>query len=110
MTARLCCNGARSTRSAEGPFRLAVDRVFLQKDHVVITGIVIPGACGGRRADLLQAGRRVRVRDLASARNAKKACRAAALALQGVKLEEIERGDTLASPGRFVDDDGWSAG
>jgi selenocysteine-specific elongation factor len=94
-------------RAGDGPFRLAVDRVFHQKG----IGVVVTGSCysgrvtTGDELDLLPAGTRVRVREIQSfgvKRTGGLAGERLALALHGVKLEEIERGDTLATPGRFV--------
>jgi selenocysteine-specific elongation factor len=95
------------TRTASGPFRLAIDRVFHQKG----IGVVVTGSCysgrvaAGDELDLLPLGRRVRVREIQSF-GAKRAAGAAgerlALALHGAKLDEIERGDMLTTPGRFA--------
>jgi selenocysteine-specific elongation factor len=105
--ALLSMTRAIDMRSAEGPFRLAVDRVFHQKGiGVVITGSGYSGRVQlGDELDLLPAARRVRVREIQSFGHRREeglAGERLALALQGVKLEEIERGDTLATPGRFV--------
>jgi len=95
------------TRAATGAFRLAIDRVFHQKG----IGVVVTGSCySGRVAvgdelDLLPLGRRVRVREIQSfgARRTEGAAgERLALALHGAKLDEIERGDMLTTPGRFV--------
>jgi selenocysteine-specific elongation factor len=94
-------------RASSGPFRLAVDRVFHQKGiGVVITGSCYSGCVRiGDELDLLPGGQRVRVREIQSF-GAKRAEGLAgerlALALQGVRLEEIQRGDMLATPARFV--------
>lgn len=94
-------------RESSGPFRLAVDRVFHQKG----IGVVVTGSCysgrvrAGDELSLLPAGHTVRVRDLESF-GAKKAEGAAgerlAIALHGVKLDEVARGDMLTTPGRFA--------
>jgi selenocysteine-specific elongation factor len=98
---------AIEVREATGPFRLAIDRVFHQKG----IGVVITGSCySGRVAvgdelDLLPAGARVRVREIQSfgaKRTDGVAGERLALALHGVKLEEVERGDMLTTPGRFA--------
>lgn len=97
-------------RDAGGPFRLAVDRVFHQKG----IGVVVTGSCySGRVAvgdelDLLPSGVRVRVREVQSfgaKRSEGVAGERLAIALHGVKLEEIARGDMLATPDRFVPSD-----
>ncbi len=95
------------SRDASGPFRLAIDRVFHQKGiGVVVTGSGYSGRVAvGDELDLLPSGLRVRVREVQSF-GAKRAQGTAgerlALALHGVKLDQIARGDTLATPGRFV--------
>jgi selenocysteine-specific elongation factor len=98
---------ALEVRASDGPFRLAVDRVFHQKG----IGVVVTGSCysgrvrAGDELDLLPAQQRVRVREVQSfgARRAEGlAGERLALALQGVRLEEIQRGDMLATPGRFA--------
>jgi selenocysteine-specific elongation factor len=95
------------TRAATGAFRLAVDRVFHQKG----IGVVVTGSCysgrvaAGDELDLLPLGRRVRVREIQSfgaRRTEGTAGERLALALHGAKLDEIERGDMLTTPGRFV--------
>lgn len=98
---------AVESREAQGPFRLAVDRVFHQKG----IGVVVTGSCDSGRVavgdelDLLPAGTRVRVRELQSfgaKRGAGVAGERLAIALHGVRLEDVARGDTLATPGRFA--------
>jgi len=98
---------AIDVRSADGPFRLAVDRVFHQKGiGVVVTGSGYSGRVRvGDELDLLPGGARVRVREIQSfgaKRDEGLAGERLALALQGVKLEAVKRGDMLATPGRFV--------
>jgi selenocysteine-specific elongation factor len=94
-------------RGSEGPFRLAVDRVFHQKG----IGVVITGSCYSGRVtvgdelELLPRALRTRVREIQSfsaKRNEGVAGERLALALHGVKLEDIRRGDTLSTPGSFV--------
>ncbi|HKW13499.1 MAG TPA: selenocysteine-specific translation elongation factor [Candidatus Krumholzibacteria bacterium] len=94
-------------RAIDGPFRLAVDRVFHQKG----IGVVITGSCYSGRVrvgdeiEFLPAGVRVRVREIQSfgaRRGEGVAGERLALALHGVKLEDIQRGDTLATPGYFA--------
>jgi len=94
-------------RSSTGPFRLPVDRVFHRKG----IGVVITGSCYsglvrvGDSLELLPSGKRVRVRELQSF-NTKKEEGAAgerlAIALQGVKLHDISRGDMLTTPSSFT--------
>jgi len=98
------------SRDATGPFRLAVDRVFHQKG----IGAVITGSCysghvaAGDELDLLPGGTRVRVREVQSfgtKRSEGVAGERLAIALHGVKLEGVARGDMLVSPGRFAPSD-----
>jgi selenocysteine-specific elongation factor len=94
-------------RSSGGPFRLPVDRVFHRKG----IGVVITGSCYsglvrvGDSLELHPSGKRVRVRELQSF-NTKKNEGAAgerlAIALQGVKLNELSRGDMLTTPSSFT--------
>jgi selenocysteine-specific elongation factor len=94
-------------RVSSGPFRLAVDRVFHQKG----IGVVVTGSCYSGRVRvgdelaLLPANRGVRVRDLESfgeKRDLGGAGERLAIALHGAKLEDVARGDMLATPGRFA--------
>ena len=94
-------------RDSAGPFRLAVDRVFHQKG----IGAVVTGSCYSGRVrvgdelSLLPANHTVRVRDLESfgeKRDEGSAGERLAIALHGVKLDDVERGDMLTTPGRFV--------
>ncbi len=96
-----------SGRDASGPFRLAIDRVFHQKGiGVVVTGSCYSGCVRiGDELSLLPSNRAVRVRDLESfgeKRESGAAGERLAIALHGVKLEDVARGDTLATPGRFA--------
>ncbi|HXV14792.1 MAG TPA: selenocysteine-specific translation elongation factor [Candidatus Krumholzibacteria bacterium] len=93
-------------RVSSGPFRLAIDRVFHQKG----IGVVVTGSCYSGRVRvgdelaLLPAARSVRVRDLESfgeKREEGAAGERLAIALHGTKLDEVARGDMLATPGRF---------
>lgn len=95
-----------SSRNADGPARLPVDRSF----HVAGFGTVVTGTLwsGRVRADdtleLLPSGRTVRVRGLQSHGQPVAEVRAgqrAAVNLLGVSKEEVTRGDVLASPGAF---------
>ena len=94
-------------RDSSGSFRLAVDRVFHRKGiGVVITGSSYSGSVAvGDSLDLLPAGQSVRVRNVESfgeKRERGSAGERLALALQGVRLDDIRRGDTLATPGAFA--------
>jgi len=94
-------------RASDGAFRLAVDRVFHQKG----IGVVVTGSCYSGRVkvgddlELLPRALRARVREIQSfgaKRSEGVAGERLALALHGVKLEDIQRGDTLATPGHFA--------
>jgi len=94
-------------RSADGPFRLAVDRVF----HSRGIGVVVTGSCysghvrTGDALELLPSGKAVRIRELQSfgaVRDEGRAGERLALALQGVKLDEVRRGDMVVTSGRFA--------
>jgi selenocysteine-specific elongation factor len=94
-------------RGGDGPFRLAIDRVFHQKGiGVVITGSCYSGRVGvGDELERLPRALRARVREIQSfgaKRTEGVAGERLALALHGVKIEDIERGDTLATPGHFA--------
>jgi len=93
-------------REASGPFRQPVDRVFHKKGiGVVVTGSCCSGSVRvGDQLELLPRGLSTRVRELQSFNERRTEGRAGerlAVALQGLKLEEVSRGDTLATPGRF---------
>jgi len=99
--------GRVAERDAAGAFRLAIDRVFHRKGiGVVVTGSAYSGAVRvGDSLELLPSQRAVRVRDLQSfgdRRDEGRAGERLALALQGVKLDDVSRGDTLATPGTFA--------
>jgi selenocysteine-specific elongation factor len=94
-------------RDTSGPFRLPVDRVFHRKGiGVVITGSCYSGAVSpGDSLELLPSGKKVRVRELQSFNDKKdrgSAGERLAIALQGVKLDEIARGDVLITPASFT--------
>jgi selenocysteine-specific elongation factor len=93
-------------RENAGPFRLPIDRVFHRKG----IGVVVTGSCYSGRVrvgdelTLLPKPREVRVRDLESfgvQRAEGAAGERLALALHGVKLDEVERGDMLTTPASF---------
>jgi selenocysteine-specific elongation factor len=94
-------------RESSGPFRLAIDRVFHQKGiGVVVTGSGYSGRVRvGDELSLLPANRLVRVRELESfgaKREEGVAGERLAIALHGVKLDDVARGDVLATPARFA--------
>jgi selenocysteine-specific elongation factor len=95
------------SRSAVGPWRLPIDRVFtIGGFGTVVTGTLISGTVRvGDRAEILPARLESRVRGLqvhnATAEMAEAGTRVA-MNLAGVGLEEVERGDIVASPGTFA--------
>ena len=98
---------AVESRGADGPFRLAIDRAFHQKGiGVVVTGSCYSGCVGvGDDLIILPANLTARVRDIESfgaKRSQGFAGERLAVALHGVKLDEVERGDMLGTPGRFA--------
>jgi selenocysteine-specific elongation factor len=94
-------------RSAVGPWRLPVDRVFtIGGFGTVVTGTLISGTVRtGDRAEILPARRETRVRGLqvhnAAAEMAEAGTRVA-MNMAGVDLEDVERGDIVATPGAFA--------
>ena len=93
-------------RSDRGSFRLPIDRVFTLKGMgTVVTGTSWSGSVGvGDTLELLPRGKNLRVRDLQvhdeSVERAMAGQRTA-IALHGIKHDELERGELLATPGRF---------
>jgi selenocysteine-specific elongation factor len=98
--------GTVPERGAGGPYRQPVDRVFHKKGiGVVITGSCYSGTVRvGDKLELLPRGLTTRVRELQSfneKRTEGHAGERLAVALQGLKLEEVFRGDMLVTPKRF---------
>jgi len=94
-------------RDTAGAFRQPVDRVFHRKGiGVVITGSCYSGSIkAGDKLEVLPRGLTTRVRELQSFNDKRDegfAGERLAIALQGVRLEEVERGDMLATPARFA--------
>jgi len=94
-------------RDTRGPFRQPVDRVFHSKGiGVVITGSCYSGVVKvGDKLEVLPSGLTTRVRELQSFNDKLAEGRAGerlAVALQGLKLEEVSRGDMLVTPGSFA--------
>lgn len=94
-------------RSTTGPFRLPIDRVFtLRGFGTVVTGTVMSGALKvGETLELLPTQARVKVRGMqvhgqdvqeVSAGNR------AAINLQGLERDAVERGFQLVSPGQLL--------
>jgi len=95
-----------STRSADQPFRLPIDRAFVMKGFgAVVTGTLIAGRIErDAEADVLPLGRRARVRGIEvhnAPSEAATAGQRTALNLVGVEARELARGMTLAPPGLF---------
>lgn len=95
------------SRDSSGPFRQPVDRVFHRKGiGVVVTGSCYSGTVKvGDTLQILPRGSTTRVRELQSfneKRSEGHAGERLAIALQGVKLEEVDRGDMLVATGRFT--------
>ena len=94
-------------RDRTGPFRLAVDRVFHMRGiGVVVTGSGYSGTVSvGDSLELLPSAKRARIREIQSfgeKRQQGYAGERLAIALQGVKLDEVFRGDMLVTPAAFV--------
>ena len=94
-------------RSAEGIFRLPVDRVFTLKGvGVVVTGTVISGALAvGQTVALLPQGRDLRVRGLQVHNESVARIMAgqrAAINLADVAKDDLQRGDVLTTPGSLA--------
>jgi selenocysteine-specific elongation factor len=95
-----------SSRTTAGPYRQPVDRVFHKKGiGVVITGSCYSGVVKvGDTLEVLPRGLKARVRGVQSFNEDKNegyAGERLAVALQGVKLDAVSRGDMLVTPGRF---------
>jgi selenocysteine-specific elongation factor len=93
-------------RSLGGTARLPIDRVFpVEGIGTVVTGTLWSGAVRpGDALELLPSGKPVRVRQVQVHDTTVEEARAGqrvALAIHGVSRESIERGDWLATPGRF---------
>lgn len=91
-------------KHTERPFRLPVDRVFsMQGFGTVATGTLIEGTLSvGAEVMLYPAGRLLKARGLqvhSLGVSTAEAGQRVAVNLQGVKREELERGDVLAAPG-----------
>jgi selenocysteine-specific elongation factor len=93
-------------RSAEGLFRLPVQRVFSKPGFgTILTGIPLAGTIGvGDRLEVVGRGLESRVRTIqAYGANVEKARagHSTALNLPGIPMGEVRRGDVLAVPGVF---------
>ena len=104
---------AVETRSADGVFRLPIDRVFVMKGFgTVVTGTVVSGTLSiGDPVQILPSGIEAKVRTLqVYNRSIEKAMagQRAAVNLQGIETSAVERGDVLVhtntlAPTRILD-------
>ena len=107
LRAKLLEGGAEApAKSAQGYFRLPIDRAFSMKGFgTVVTGTAVSGGVArDDELELFPAGRRLRVRGVQSAGKAVEravAGQRTALNLAGIEHAELQRGMVLASPGRF---------
>jgi selenocysteine-specific elongation factor len=94
-------------RSANGLFRLPIDRVFVMKGFgTVVTGTALSGTINLENAvEILPSGLSTKVRGLQThGRSVQRAFAGQRIGvnLQGVEKESLRRGDVVVSPGRFV--------
>ncbi len=87
-------------------FRLPIDRAFAMKGFgTVVTGTLIAGSVGAEdEVELFPGERRLRVRGVHSGRKSVEraiAGQRTAVNLAGIDQAEVQRGMTLATPGRF---------
>jgi len=93
-------------RSAEGVFRMPIQRVFSSKGFgTVVTGIPVSGGVGvGDALEILPGGLRGKVRGLQAYKQKTERARAGhstAINLSDVSHKDVERGCVIASPGYF---------
>jgi selenocysteine-specific elongation factor len=98
---------SRGRERAEGPFRMAIDRVFTVPGHgTVVTGSVSTGRTRvGDQVVIEPGGIEVRVRGLQSHDRVVEELHCGqrgAINLAGVHHERIERGQELAAPGHLI--------
>ncbi len=99
--------GSAAGRGGDGVVRLPIDRAFSVRGFgTVVTGTLASGRIE-RESDLvlLPAGRPVKVRGIevhGEARPAAEAGQRAAINLAGVVVDNLRRGDTLATPGGLL--------
>ncbi|TAJ17996.1 MAG: selenocysteine-specific translation elongation factor [Planctomycetota bacterium] len=97
---------AATPRSAEGVFRMSVQRVFSARGHgTVVTGIPVAGRVGiGAALEVLPGGAQGRVRSLQAYKQSVDTARAGhstAINLSDVRVDEVRRGSVVAAPGYF---------
>ena len=93
-------------RSAEGVFRMPVQRVFSSRGFgTVVTGIPVSGAVGvGDALEVLPGGLRGKARGLQAYKQKTERARAGhstAINLSDVGQDEVQRGQVVATPGYF---------
>jgi selenocysteine-specific elongation factor len=94
-------------KPSRGLFRLPVDRVFTMRGFgTVVTGTAVSGSVSvDEPVEILPRNIASKVRGLQSHGKAAQTIYAgqrAAVNLQGIEKEDLQRGDTLVSPGRFT--------
>lgn len=94
-------------RSAEGPFRLPVDRAFVRKGFgTVVTGTLRSGrVADGDEVEILPVGLRAKVRGLqvhGEKQGSSEAGHRTALNLAGIERDDLERGMVVVHPGSLV--------
>ena len=105
QTLRNACQSL-SPRASGGPVRLPIDRVFTMRGFgAVVTGTLFSGSVRLEdRLEVLPKRELARVRGLqAHGQTVSEAVagQRTAVNLQGVELDDLQRGDVLATPGRF---------
>jgi selenocysteine-specific elongation factor len=97
-------DAAKPRTSRTGPPRLSIDRSFSAKGFgCVVTGTLVGGSFAvGDNVEIQPSGRRCRIRGLQSHGVSVERCPPGlrcAINLQGVELEEVERGQVVSAPG-----------
>ncbi len=98
--------GQAPLKRREGPFRLPVDRVFTMAGFgTVVTGTLLTGEISvGDELEILPSGKEGRVRGIQSHNirgDSGQAGQRLAVNLQGLDLDEVQRGDTVVPRGLF---------
>jgi len=93
-------------RSADGLFRMSVQRAFSARGHgTIVTGIPVSGRIAiGAALEVLPGGAQGRVRSLQAYKQSVDSARAGhstALNLSDVRVEDVRRGSVVAEPGYF---------
>lgn len=96
-------------------FRLPVDRVFSMRGHgTIVTGTIVSGSCSqGEQLCMIPADKAVRARNLQvhneQVERAREGQRCA-INLQGLEVEDIQRGDVVARPDTLFPVKSWIMG